>query len=185
GDGYSEAWHKEAARRKLPSLRASPEAIGQFCTPETLRLFTEHEVLNKQELKARQDIYFEQYCKTVRTEARITARTARTIIYPAAMRYQGELAATCAHMKAIDMEYKAVTLGELTVKLRALQQAVLALEQLLDAAPGQELPEEARHCSDKILPAMNEVRRWADALETIVADDLWALPSYQEMLFIK
>ncbi|MDR2695035.1 MAG: glutamine synthetase type III, partial [Deltaproteobacteria bacterium] len=169
----------------LPNLRASPEAIGQFGAPEALRLFTEHQVLNKQELKARQDIYFEQYCKTVRTEARITARAARTIIYPAAMRYQGELAATCAHMKAIGMEYKTVSLNELTVKLRAMQQAVLALEQLLDAAPGQELPEEARYCCDRILPAMNEVRRWADALEIIVADDLWALPSYQEMLFIK
>jgi len=185
GDGYSAAWHKEAARRGLPDLRTSPEAIRQLCTPEALHLFAEHQVCNKQELKARQDIYFEQYCKTVRTEARITARTARTIIYPAAMRYQGELAATCARMKAIDMEYTAVTLNELTTKLRAIQQAVLALEHLLDAAPIQELPEEARYCCDKILPAMNEVRRWADALECIVADDLWALPSYQEILFIK
>jgi glutamine synthetase len=101
------------------------------------------------------------------------------------MRYQGELAATCAHMKAIDMEDKIVTLGELTAKLRAMQQAVLALERLLDAASGKDLLEEARYCCDKILPAMNEARRWADALESIVADDLWALPSYQEMLFIK
>jgi glutamine synthetase len=184
GDGYSEAWHKEAVRRGLPDLRNSPEAIGRICTPEALHLFTEHQVLNKQELKARQDIYFEQYCKTVRTEARITARTARTIIYPAAMRYQGELAATCANMKAIGMEYKAVTLNELTAKLRAMQQAVLALEKLLNAPPG-ELPEDARYCSGKILPAMSKVRGWADALEVIVADDLWALPSYQEMLFIK
>jgi len=185
GDGYAEVWHKEAARRGLPGLRTSPDAIRQLCTPEALHLFAEHQVFNRQELKARQDIYFEQYCKTVRTEARITTRTARTIIYPAAMRYQGELAATCAHMKAIGMEYKAVTLNELTTKLRAMQQAVLALEHLLDAAPMQELPEEARYCCDKILPAMNEVRRWADSLECIVADDLWALPSYQEMLFIK
>jgi glutamine synthetase len=159
--------------------------MRQFYTPEALHLFAEHHVLNKQELKARQDIYFEQYCNTVRTEARITARTARTIIYPAAMRYQGELAATCANMKAIDMEYKALTLGELTTKLRAMQQAVLDLEHLLDNAPKKEFPEEARHCANKVLPAMNEVRRWADALEIIVADDLWALPSYQEMLFIK
>ncbi|MDR0466373.1 MAG: glutamine synthetase III [Deltaproteobacteria bacterium] len=185
GDGYSEVWHKEAARRGLPNLRSSPEAIREFCTPEALRLFTEHQVLNKQELKARQDIYFEQYCKTVRTEAKITARTARTVIYPAAMRYQGELAATCANMKAIGMDYQAVTLNELTEKLRAMQQAVLALENLLDAAPGLELPDDARFCCDKILPAMNEARRWADALESVVADDLWALPSYQEMLFIK
>ena len=185
GDGYSEAWHKEAARRGLPNLRASPEAMRQFSTPEALHVFTQHQVLNKQELKARQDIYFEQYCKSVRTEARITIRTARTIIYPAAMRYQGELAATCASMKAIDMEYKAITLSELTTKLRAMQQAVLALEHLLDAVPRKELQEEAGYCCDKILPAMSEARRWADALESIVADDLWALPSYQEMLFIK
>ncbi|MCL1984823.1 MAG: glutamine synthetase type III, partial [Betaproteobacteria bacterium] len=185
GDGYSEIWHKEAVRRGLPNLCAGPEAIQQLCTPEALHLFAQHQVLNKQEVKARQDIYFEQYCKTVRTEARITARTARTIIYPAAMRYQGELAATCANMKAIDMEYKAVTLNELTTKLRSMQQAVLTLEQLLGAAPMKDFPEEARYCRDRVLPAMNEARRWADALENIVADDLWALPSYQEMLFIK
>jgi glutamine synthetase len=185
GDGYSEAWHKEAARRGLPNLCASPEAIRQFCTPEALRLFTEHQMLNKQELKARQDIYFEQYCKTVRAEARIMARAARTIIYPAAMRYQGELAATRANMKAIGMEYTTATLTEVSEKLRAMQQAVLALDHLLDAAPRKELPEDARYCCNKILPAMNEVRRWADALENIVADDLWALPSYQEMLFMK
>jgi glutamine synthetase len=185
GDGYSEVWHKEAVRRGLPNLRSSPDAIRQICTPEAVHLFAEHQVINKQELKARQDIYFEQYCKTVRTEAKLTTRTARTIIYPAAMRYQGELAATCANMKAIDMEYKAVTLNQLTEKLRAMQQAVLALEQLLDAAPMKEHPEEARYCCDKLLSAMNEVRRWADSLENIVADDLWALPSYQEMLFIK
>jgi glutamine synthetase len=185
GDGYSEVWHKEAARRGLPNLRSSPDAMRQFCTPEALHVFAEHQVLNKQELKARQDIYFEQYCKSVRTEARLATRTARTIIYPAAMRYQGELAATCAHMKAIDMEYKAVTLNELTVKLRAMQQAVLALEHLLDSMAVKDLQEEARYCCDQVLPAMNEVRRWADALEGIVADDRWALPSYQEMLFIK
>ncbi|MCL2123526.1 MAG: glutamine synthetase III, partial [Desulfovibrionaceae bacterium] len=156
GDGYAAVWHKEAARRGLPDLRASPEAMQQIYTPDALHLFAEHQVLNKQELKARQDIYFEQYCNTVRTEAKITARTARTIIYPAAMRYQGELAATCANMKAIDMEYKAVTLNELTTKLRAMQQAVLALEHLLDAAPKQELPKDALYCCDKILPAMNE-----------------------------
>ncbi len=185
GDGYSDIWHKEAARRGLPNLRSAPEALEQIASPEALHLFAEQKVLNKQELKARREIYLEQYCKTVCTEARMTARTARTVVYPAAMRYQGELAEVCAHLKAVGMEYQAVALTDLTAKLRAMQQAVIHLDQLMEELPQHNPGEEAAYCRDVVLPAMLDVRHWADALESVVADDLWVLPSYQEMLFVK
>lgn len=186
GDGYSEIWHKEAVRRGLPNLRTTPEALPELTRPEVVEIYEKAEVLNRAELKARQDIYLEQYCKTVRTEANLTIRIARTVIFPAAMRYQGELASTAASMQAIGMEPKIFTLEEVTGQLRQMQAATMTLESVLTEVDAQGLGMEAarRYCNE-VLPCMNEVRRHADMLETRVADDLWALPNYQEILFGK
>jgi glutamine synthetase len=185
GDGYSEAWHKEAEKRGLPNLKTTPEALPVLTSKEVVGLFTKHGVLTESELKSRKEIYLEQYCKSVRTEANLVIRMARTIIFPAAMRYQGELAATCANLKAIGHDVKMITLEDVTAKLRAMQKAVIELEGLIEKVPHGDSLKEARFFCGKVLPAMNEVREWADSLEMVVADDLWALPSYQEMLFIK
>lgn len=184
GDGYSEAWHKEAEGRGLPNLKTTPEALPMLTAPAVLDLFNKYGILSEAELRSRQEIYLEQYCKTIKTEASLVIRMARTIIFPAAMRYQGELAATCANLKAAGHDYQMVTLEDVTTKLRNMQKAVIELEKALNhSAP--DLLDEARYLCDVVLPEMHEVRKWADALEIIVADDLWALPSYQEMLFIK
>lgn len=186
GDGYSDVWHKEARRRGLPDLRNTPEALPELTRPEVIDLYERQGILNRAELKARQDIYLEQYCKTVRTEANLAIRMARTIIFPAAMRYQGELAGTAAQMQAIGKEFKTVTLDEVTVHLRALQAATARLEEVLSdvAAQGEGLEAARRYC-EEVLPVMSEVRCCADLLETRVADDLWVLPNYQEILFGK
>lgn len=186
GDGYSEVWHKEARRRGLPDLRNTPEALPELTRPEVIELYEKAGILNRAELKARQDIYLEQYCKTLRTEASLVIRMARTIIFPAAMRYQGELAATAAQMRAIGKDYKTLTLDEITVHLRQMQADTARLEQVLEDLDGLGLGlEAARRYCDEALPLMNEVRRSADMLETRVADDLWSLPNYQEILFGK
>uniref|UniRef100_B8DRZ9 Glutamine synthetase catalytic region n=1 Tax=Nitratidesulfovibrio vulgaris (strain DSM 19637 / Miyazaki F) TaxID=883 RepID=B8DRZ9_NITV9 len=184
GDGYSEEWHKEAERRGLPNLKTTPDALPVLSSPEVVKLFTSYGVFSEAEVKSREEIYLEQYCKTVKTEANLVIRMARTIIFPAAMRYQGELAATCANLKAAGHDYKVVTLEDVTTKLRAMQAAVGELEKKLDHEAAS-THAEAKHMCDVILPAMLKVREYADALEAVVADDLWALPSYQEMLFIK
>ena len=184
GDGYSEEWHKEAEKRGLPNLKTTPDALPVLTSPEVVKLFTSYGVFSEAELKSREEIYFEQYCKTIATEANLVIRMARTIIFPAAMRYQGELAATCANLKAAGHDYKVVTLEDVTAKLRSMQAAVGELEKKLEhEADGTHA--EAKHMCNAILPAMLKVREYADALEAVVADDLWALPSYQEMLFIK
>ncbi|MEG6504260.1 glutamine synthetase III family protein [Nitratidesulfovibrio sp. 1201_IL3209] len=184
GDGYSEEWHKEAEKRGLPNLKTTPDALPVLGSPEVVKLFTSYGVFSEAEVRSREEIYLEQYCKTVKTEANLVIRMARTIIFPAAMRYQGELAATCANLKAAGHDYKVVTLEDVTAKLRAMQAAVGELEKKLEhEADGTHA--EAKHMCDVILPAMLKVREYADALEAVVADDLWALPSYQEMLFIK
>lgn len=146
--------------------------MPELTRPEVIDLY-ERRHPEPAELKARQDIYLEQYCKTVRTEANLAIRMARTIIFPAAMRYQGELAGTAAQMQAIGKEFKTVTLDEVTVHLRALQAATARLEEVLSdvAAQGEGLEAARRYC-EEVLPVMSEVRCCADLLETRVADDL-------------
>lgn len=184
GDGYSEAWHKEAAKRGLPNLKTTPEALPVLASKECIELFTKYGILTEAELKSRVEIYLEQYAKTIKTEANLVVRMATTIIFPAAMRYQSELASACANLKTIGHDYKMGTLEDVTAKLRGLQQAVGKLEKLLEHE-AKDIHAEATHMCCKVLPAMGDVRTYADALEAIVADDLWALPSYQEMLFIR
>jgi glutamine synthetase len=184
GDGYSEEWHKEAEKRGLPNLKSTPEALPVLTSPDVVKLFTTYGVLSAAELHSRQEIYLEQYCKTIKTEAALAVKIARTMIYPAAVRYQSELAATCANLKAVGHDYKMITMEDVTAKLRSLQESVIALEKLVEHEAGDTLAEAKCLCCD-LLPAMLEVRKWADALETVVADDLWPLPSYLEMLFIR
>ncbi|WP_297228237.1 glutamine synthetase III [uncultured Desulfovibrio sp.] len=186
GDGYSEIWHKEAVRRGLPNLRNTPEALPELIRPEVVALYESNGILNRAELKARHDIYLEQYCKTLRTEATLVIRMARTIIFPAGMRYQGELAETAARMKAVGMDIRVDMLRDVTEQLRGMQDAVVRLETALGGVDGQsDLLTRARLYCEEVLPLMDEVRRYADLLETRVADDLWDLPSYQEILFGK
>ncbi len=184
GDGYSEAWHKEAAKRGLPNLKTTPEALPVLTSKEVVALFTKYGVLSEAELKSRQEIYLEQYVKTVLTEANLVIRMARTVIFPAAMRYQGQLAETCASLKVIGHDFKMATLEEVTTQLRTMQTEVDKLEKLIAHEGGDTLAH-AKYMCAKVLPAMLAVRGCADALESVVADDLWPLPSYQEMLFIR
>ncbi|MFV0423048.1 glutamine synthetase III [Oleidesulfovibrio sp.] len=184
GDGYSEEWHKEAEKRGLKNLPTSVEALPMLTEESVVEMFERFGVFSRRELESRQSIYIEQYCRTIQTEAALVIKMSRTQIFPAAMRYQGELAATCANMKAIGMEFVTHTLSDLTEKLRGLQQATSELEAVMATHCESELAEASCMCT-KALPAMQKVRLYADQLENIIADDLWPLPSYQEMLFVK
>lgn len=186
GDGYSEIWHKEARRRGLPDLPSTPEALTVLTTPEVTDLYERTGVLTRDELRARQEIYLEQYCKTVATEANLAIRIARTIIYPAASRYQGELSRTALQMKSLGLDCDDRALTELTKNIRHLHSAADGVEEALEMATGLGAGlEAARAYCEKVLPAMERLRSFADVLETRVADDLWALPNYQEILFGK
>ena len=184
GDGYSDAWHQEAAKRGLPNLKTTPEALPVLTTPEIVELFGKYSVLSEAELNSRKEIYLEQYAKVITTEANLVIRMARTVIFPAAMRYQGELAATCASLKAINHDFKMAALDDVTAKLRSMQTEVDNLEKLM-AHEAADTQAHATYMCEKVLPAMQAVRCYADALEMVVADDRWPLPAYQEMLFIR
>ncbi|MBQ8172794.1 MAG: glutamine synthetase type III, partial [Mailhella sp.] len=189
GNGYSEIWQKEAERRGLPNLPATPDAVTMYSAPEVVELCEKYHVFSRQELKAREDIGLEQYLKSLRTEASLAIRMARTQIYPAAVRYRQELASSAASCSSLDIPADLTPLKELSEIVAKFEAALHDLESRnsrLAWAPGEDaLLASANEAKTSILPAMEELRRWADKLETRVADDLWPLPSYLEMLFMK
>ena len=185
GDGYSETWHDEAAKRGLLNLKTSVDALPALQTPETIGLFTRYGVLSEREIESRFETYLEQYCLTVNVEANLTMEIAKTMIFPAAIRYQNELASTCANLKLVGYEFDTDTLDRVTGLVKSLQDSLAVLENTVGSVRSTELVDEARHCRDIVLPAMATVREYADQLEGLVADDLWPLPTYQEMLFIR
>ena len=148
-------------------------------------MFEKYDVLSARELASRHEIYLEQYVQTVGVEAKLTREIAQTMIFPAAVRYQNELASTCANLKLVGIDFDTKTLDQVTSLVKSLQDSTGALAKLLAKEGSHDLEKEAGHCRDKVLPAMLKVRAAADQLEDVVADDMWPLPTYQEMLFIK
>lgn len=190
GDGYSEEWHAEAAKRGLPNNKQTIDALPAITDPAVVAMFDKYKVLNPREVASREEIYFEQYVLTLNVEARLTHEIAKTIIYPAAIRYQSELAAAAANCKAAGVEFDATLLNKLSGLIKSLVEKTAALEHLNEegghGGHGVANPKEAAtRCAKKVKPAMQAVREAVDELEAVVADDHWPLPTYQEMLFIK
>ncbi len=116
---------------------------------------------------------------------RYTIEMARTVIFPAAVRYQNELASTCTNLKANGYSFDTDTLDAITALVKKLQDGAKALEKVIQGDAHGSAKEKTRFYADQVVPAMQAVRQPADALEQLIADDLWPLPTYQEMLFIK
>ncbi|MGD8807703.1 MAG: glutamine synthetase III [Chloroflexota bacterium] len=185
GDGYSEAWHKEAEfERGLPNLRTTADALPALISPEAVELFGKYHVLTRRELEGRLDVKLEQYIMAIRVEARLMLRIGRTMILPAAGRYLTELAAMTSGLMAAGITYDSRILKQASDCTRALEDDLAALEKAL-LFEDEDLQEGAEYARDELLPLMVTVRSHADALEEMVPDDLWPLPTYQEMLFIK
>ncbi len=185
GNGYSDEWTKEAAQRGLPNLKTTVDALPAFTAPTTIAAFEKFGVLTKRELEAREEIGFEQYVKTVNVEANLSAEIAKTVIYPAAVRYQSELADAAAKTKAAGIEPDTTVLAKVAGLAKDLLAAVAKLECVHAKSVSGGVAAEAAHYCEAVIPAIEEVRAVADSIEAIVADDLWPLPTYQEMLFIK
>jgi glutamine synthetase len=175
GDGYSEEWHAEAERRGLYNLPTTPDALPWIIDKQTVKAFESYNVLSSRELKSRYDVFVEQYATKLNIEAETAASIARTMILPAAVRHLTELKASGVADLAEEVE-------PLVSELFA---AILALEKANDHDGPEGGVKHAKYMRDTVIPAMNAVRAVADTLERIVADDLWPLPKYSEMLFIK
>ena len=165
--------------------KTTVDALPVLDDDEVKSLFETYGVLSKRELHSRLEVYVEQYCKSVNVEARTTIEMAKTVIFPAAVRYQGELAATCVSLKTLGYEFDTDTLDKVTALVKSLQDGIGALEAAMESKSHSALLVHARQYCDAVLPAMLAIRTTVDELEGVVADDLWPLATYQEMLFIK
>jgi glutamine synthetase len=187
GDNYTPEWHQEAERRGLPNLRNTVECLPVIIRRDSIELFGRYRVYSERELHSRFAILAEHYVKTVNVEARLTSFMGKTMIVPAAVRYQSELAASVNATKAagVDNAAQAELLRTLTGTLSDFQKALAKLDHEIEHNGGGDVLAHAKHSRDGVLPAMSAVRTQGDKLEGIVADDLWPLPTYREMLFIK
>ncbi|GGN31299.1 glutamine synthetase III family protein [Deinococcus daejeonensis] len=180
GDGYSDEWHQEAEHgRKLLNLRTTLDAVHHLTDAKNGALFEKFKVLSDRELAARQEIMYDIYFKTVNIEGETTEYMARTMILPAAVKYLSEL-----HAAGGSKAVKGVA-AEVEAAADELFDAVQALSAQNTATGGDEVHEKAHHMRDQVLPAMSAVRKAADKLEKVVAEQHWPLPTYRQMLFVK
>jgi len=175
GDNYAEEWHAEAEQRGLKNLRTTPDALPEVLADQTVAAFEKYEVLNHRELESRFEVWLEQYITRANIEAETAVSIARTMLLPAAMRH-------IALAEAAGLDGLAADARDLTARLA---DAIGELEQANAYPDGVEGLDLAIHARDKQLAGMDNVREIGDQLERIVADDLWPLPKYSEILFIK
>jgi glutamine synthetase len=177
GDNYSEEWHEEAEKRGLLNLRATPDALPYIVADDTVALLSNYGVLSERELESRYEVSLEQYVTKINIEAETAAAIAKTQLLPAAARHLVLLRE--AGLDAIATETQDLV-AEFDHAIKELESVNLEENQ-----PDEDVMEHAKYIRDSVIPAMNAVRVVADRLEKIVADDLWPLPKYSEILFIK
>ena len=178
GNGYSEEWHAEAAKRGLPNNKSTVDALPALTTAKAKKLFSSFGVLSERELASRVDINWERYVKVQNIEASCALDIARTMILPAAARYLAVLVDAGPSKGVGHMA------DQVADRVDRLVDAIHDLEhEQHEAHEAKTVEKEAKAFVDKVIPAQNHLREVADELETLVADDLWPLPKYRELLF--
>ncbi len=186
GNGYSEEWHKMAVEeRGLANLRTTADALPVLKADYIEELFNRVGVLTPVELESRFDVYSEQYILAIDVEAKLVVSMAKTIIYPAAVRYLAELSSTITSLKAIGITLEQETADKVAGLVQLMMDTVSKLRAALEKHDFSTTEDHMQYCAQTIRPLMDKVREYADALEGEVADDCWPLPTYQEMLFVK
>ncbi|MBE9123406.1 glutamine synthetase III [Tychonema sp. LEGE 07199] len=186
GNGYSEKWHKMAVEeRGLANLRTTADALSALKEGYVEDLFEKTGVLTPVELESRYDVYAEQYLLAIEVEAKLVLSMTKTIIYPAAVSYLSDLSNTIYKLKEIGIELEKATAEKVAALVKSMMDTASKLSDALSKHDFATTDEHMQYASQTIRPLMDEVREYADALEGEVADDLWPLPTYQEMLFVK
>jgi glutamine synthetase len=187
GNNYADEWTKEAAKRGLLNHRTSVDAYSELMKPDVVQAFERYKVLNERELRARYDVAIEQYNKTINIEAQLMVLMANRYILPAAYKYQGLLAGTVASLKAAAATGKGTrsALDTVTALVNSCKSRVDALQELLEHDGSANAEKHAKFFRDKVVPAMVSLRESGDALECLVPHDIWPLPTYREMLFVR
>ena len=190
GDNYTAAWESEAGKRGLPNIKSSVDAQKALVDDEVMAIAQKHGVFTRTELEANYNIALEAYIKTINIEAQLTADMARTLMLPASLKYQADVAACLSATKAASLgaDYSAAdkclkNVSSLTAKLQSALDSLDDVRSRADHGSGDHF-KAACFYRDSVKPAMNEVRNVADQLELIVDDKYWPIPKYREMLFM-
>ncbi len=185
GNGYCQEWHKMAVERGLLNLPTTADALPVLKEKYIEELFEKTGVLSATELESRFEVYSEQYVQVIEMEAKLMISLAKTVIYPATYRYLSELSCTIANLKVIGVELEKESLEKVASLTKLMMDSVSKLSDALSKHDFSVTEEHLQYSAKTIRPMMDRVREYADAIEGEVADDLWPLPKYQEMLFIK
>jgi glutamine synthetase len=186
GNGYSDEWVEEAARRGLPNIKSMVEAIPALTTDKAIKLFGRFGVFTESELRSREEIKYEAYAKAINIEARAMIDIASKQIIPAVIRYTRSLADTINAVTAAgaDASVQAELLTETSTLLAATKKALAHLSEVTaEAAEKAEGKEQSVYFHDVVMPAMSDLRTPVDQLEMIVDKDMWPMPSYGDLLF--
>ncbi|MDR2512684.1 MAG: glutamine synthetase III [Puniceicoccales bacterium] len=183
-NGYSEEWAIEAKSRGLKNLKTTPEALPEVTAKTTVEVFKRQSVLTERELESREELTYECYINTVRTESKLMLEIGRTQIYPAALRYINELALARSHTAANGITSNDGVLEKVSTLQKDFAKSLDELEEQREKFTGNPHTK-ALHAKNNLLPAMQKARALADSLEELVADDHWPLPSYQELLILR
>ena len=186
GNGYSAEWEEEAARRGLPNLKTTPDALPALVDPDNVALFEKYGVLSDRELHSRYVAKAEQYAKLINIEANTMTYMARHMYLPALMDYSGDLAQTVVTKAELGIAGKAEKdiVAKLTDGIDAIYELTGKLEALAAKAQAADEPNVAcALCRDEVIPAMEALRAQVDAMELLCGEDYWPVPSYNQMLF--
>ncbi|AKD55143.1 glutamine synthetase III family protein [Spirosoma radiotolerans] len=190
GNGYSDEWVEEAARRGLSNIKSSPEALGVFVQPESLALFERTGVMNHAEVESRYEIELEKYIKNVQIESRVMGDLAMNHVVSTALKYQNKLAETARNLVDLGMNAEA---GPIKDILREISTRVIAIkrsvESMVDARKKAnnvtDTTERAKLYSTEVKDHFDIIRYEVDKLEEVVDDEDWPLVKYRELLFVK
>jgi len=192
GDGYSEAWEKEAAKRGLPNVKTTPLALDAMVTKKAMKLFEENKIYSHQELEARHEIELEKYIKKVQIESRVMAELASSHVLPAAIRYQNTLASNIKGLKEAGLKESSFTkqqqlLAKISEHISTVSEMVEKMTEARKACNNLEnTREKAIAYQATVKDAFfDEIRYHVDKLELLVDDNEWSLPKYREMLFLR
>ena len=186
GDGYSAEWHKMAVEeRGLKNLPTTADSLPYLHDEAVKELFASTGVLSPVELESRYEVYTEIYIKSIAVEAKLVIEMAKTMIYPAAMGYLSDLAATSASVAAMGIELDNSTAKTIAAEANAMLASVAKLEEVSSKEDFSSTDDHMQYCASSIRSLMDEVRVHADILETEISDEKWPLPKYREMLFLK
>ena len=194
GNGYSEEWVKEAAKRGLDVEKSCPVIFEHYLDESSIKMFESTKVMNKKELEARNEVKWEMYVKTVQIEARVLGDLAMNHIIPVATHYQSQLIKNVQGMKDVFSQERAERLSSRNMKLiEEIAERTEKIEQLVEdltearrvANRIEDIHQRAIAYHDTVCPHMEAIRKQIDKLELIVEDGLWTLPKYRELLFIR